>query len=117
MQFWIRGEGQHKTSFRVRGGQYEFRVGAFGQHGMSSALKRSVRHSFCRPALDSPGRVSTERGYGEFLQHGSRLPGPGSAPGPAPLASVAGENALTASHLWVMLRSHSRSPVGILARP
>ena len=29
MQFRIREEDQHKTSFRVPGGQYEFRVGAF----------------------------------------------------------------------------------------
>ena len=28
----IRPEGQYKTSFRVLGGQYEFRVGAFGLH-------------------------------------------------------------------------------------
>jgi hypothetical protein len=34
MQFRIREEDQFKTSFRVPGGQYEFRVGAFGLHGM-----------------------------------------------------------------------------------
>ena len=31
-------EDQYKTSFRVPGGQYEFRVGAFGLHSMSSVL-------------------------------------------------------------------------------
>ena len=41
MQFRIREEDQYKTSFRVPGGQYEFRVGAFGLHGMSSVLTRS----------------------------------------------------------------------------
>ena len=40
MQFRIREEDQYKTSFRVPGGQYEFRVGAFGLHGMSSVLMR-----------------------------------------------------------------------------
>ncbi len=34
MQFRIREEDQFKTSFRVPGGQYEFRVGSFGLHGM-----------------------------------------------------------------------------------
>ena len=35
-EFRIREEDQYKTSFRVPGGQYEFRVGAFGLQGMSS---------------------------------------------------------------------------------
>jgi hypothetical protein len=34
VQFRIRAEDKYKTSFRVPGGQYEFRVGAFGLHGM-----------------------------------------------------------------------------------
>jgi hypothetical protein len=40
MHFRIREEDLLKTSFRVPGGQYEFRVGAFGLHGMSSVLMR-----------------------------------------------------------------------------
>ena len=36
MQFQIPVEDRYKTSFRVPGGQYEFRVGAFGLQGMSS---------------------------------------------------------------------------------
>ena len=36
MQFRIREKDQFTTSFRVPGGQFEFRVGAFGLHGMSS---------------------------------------------------------------------------------
>ena len=36
MQFRIRSEDQHKISFRVPGGQYEFRVGAFGLHFTSA---------------------------------------------------------------------------------
>ena len=63
MQFRIREEDQYKTSFRVPGGQYEFRVGAFGLHGMSSVLMRymsSADHIFGRPSLifDASGRVS-----------------------------------------------------------
>jgi hypothetical protein len=41
MQFRIREEDQFNTSFRVPGGQYEFRVSAFGLHGMSSVLNFS----------------------------------------------------------------------------
>ena len=60
MQFRIREEDQYKTSFRVPGGQYEFRVGAFGLHGMSSVLMRYMHHIFGRPSLifDASGRVS-----------------------------------------------------------
>ena len=39
-QFRIHQSNIHKTSFRVPGGQYEFRVGAFGLHGMVSLLMR-----------------------------------------------------------------------------
>ena len=59
MQFRIRVEDQYKTSFRVPGGQYKFRVGAFGSHGMSSVLMRNMlRQSLpglrlCRPRLAS----------------------------------------------------------------
>ena len=45
-QFRIREEDQFKTSFRVPGGQYEFRVGAFGLHGMSSLLMRYMHAMF-----------------------------------------------------------------------
>ena len=51
MQFRIREEDQYKTSFRVPGGQYEFRVGAFGLHGMSSVLMRFMHSIFGRDAL------------------------------------------------------------------
>mmetsp|Transcript_17245 Transcript_17245/g.47394 ORF Transcript_17245/g.47394 Transcript_17245/m.47394 type:complete len:98 (-) Transcript_17245:304-597(-) len=42
----------HKSSFRVPGGQYEFRVGAFGLHGMSSLLMHYMRAILERPNLD-----------------------------------------------------------------
>ena len=64
MQFRIRKDDRYKTSFRVPGGQYEFRVGAFGLHGMSSVLMppvmRYMHHIFGRPSLifDASGRVS-----------------------------------------------------------
>ena len=59
MPFRIREEGQHKTSFRVPGGQHEFRVGAFGLHGMSSVLTRLMLSIFGRPELSfgSTGRA------------------------------------------------------------
>ena len=59
MRFRIREEDQFKTPFRVPGGQYEFRVGAFGLHGMSSALMRYMHSIFGRPALsfNSAGRA------------------------------------------------------------
>jgi len=59
MQFRIREEDQHKKSFRVPGGQYEFPVGTFGLHGMSSVLMRYMHSIFGRPVLsfDSTGRV------------------------------------------------------------
>ena len=49
---------QYKTSFRVPGGQYEFRVGVLGLHGMSSLLMRYMHSIFGRPALafDALGR-------------------------------------------------------------
>jgi hypothetical protein len=53
MQFRIRDEDQYKTSFRVPSGQYEFRVGAFGLHGMSSVLMRYMHSIFGRPVLSS----------------------------------------------------------------
>ena len=57
-QFRIRAGDQYKTSFRVPGGQYEFRVGAFGLHGMSSLLMRYMHAIFGRPTLtfDRTGR-------------------------------------------------------------
>ena len=57
-QFRIREEDQYKTSFRVPGGQYEFCVGAFGLHGMSSLLMRYMRSVFETPGLffDRQGR-------------------------------------------------------------
>jgi hypothetical protein len=44
----------------VPGGQYEFRVGAFGLHGMSSLLMRYMQSIFGRPALvfDAAGRAA-----------------------------------------------------------
>jgi hypothetical protein len=54
MQFRIREEDQFKTSFRVPGGQYEFRVGAFGLHGMSSVLMRYMHSIFGRPDTGPP---------------------------------------------------------------
>ncbi len=35
LHFRIREQDQYKTSFSVPCGQYKFRVGAFGLHGMS----------------------------------------------------------------------------------
>ena len=60
MQFRIREEDQYKTLFRVPGGQYEFRVGTFGLHGMPSVLMRYMHHIFGRPSLiiDASCRVS-----------------------------------------------------------
>ena len=54
-QFRIREE----TSFRIPGGQYEFRFGASCLHGMSSVLMRYVHSIFGRDALsfDSTGRA------------------------------------------------------------
>ena len=53
-QFRIREKDQFKTSFRVPGGQYEFRVGAFGLHGMSSLLMRYMHSIFGRPTTSQP---------------------------------------------------------------
>ena len=57
-QFRIHAEDQYKTSFRVPGGQYEFRVGVFGLHGMLSLLMRCMHAIFCRlvMAFDEAGR-------------------------------------------------------------
>ena len=57
-QFRIRESDVPKTSFRVHGGQFEFRVGAFGLHGMASLLMRYMHAIFSRPALafDEDGR-------------------------------------------------------------
>ncbi len=59
MQFRIREDYQFKTSFRVPGGQYEFRAGAFGLHGMSLILMRHMHSIFGRaaPSFDSTGRA------------------------------------------------------------
>ena len=59
MQFRIREEDQFKTSFRVPGGQYEFRVGTFSLHGMSSVLLRYMHSIFGHSALtfDPTGRA------------------------------------------------------------
>jgi len=64
MQFRIREADQFKTSFRVPGGQYEFRVGTFGLHGMSSVLMRYMHSIFGRSALsfDSMGRARPPAG-------------------------------------------------------
>jgi hypothetical protein len=74
-QFRIRPEDQFKTSFRVPGGQYEFRVGAFGLHGMSSLLMRYMHSVFGRPAIvfDAAGRAAlagpaTPSTLGRFVQ-------------------------------------------------
>ena len=50
-QFHVRPEDQWKTAFRVPGGQYESKVGAFGLHGMSSLLHCYMHSVFGRPAL------------------------------------------------------------------
>jgi len=57
-QLLIREEDRWKTSFRVPGGQYEFKVGAFGLHGMPSLLQRYMTSILARPALrfDHAGR-------------------------------------------------------------
>ncbi len=70
-QFRIRPEDHCKTSFRVPGGLYEFRVGAFGLHGMSSLLMRYMHSIFSRQALvfDVAGRAA---------------PGAAAPAGPAP---------------------------------
>ena len=76
-QFRIREEDQFKTSFRVPGGQFEFRVGAFGLHGMSSLLMRYMHAIFGRPEslFDATGRrrgggrpVRIEPMLGRFVQ-------------------------------------------------
>ena len=74
-QFRIRAGDQYKTSFRVPGGQFEFRVGAFGLHGMSSLLMRYMHSIFGRSALtfDDDGRL--------------RPPGTGHPPDARPLRS------------------------------
>ena len=61
---------QHKTSFRVPGGQYEFRVGAFGLHGMSSVLMQYMHSIFGRPPLsfDSTGRARPAAGAASSTQ-------------------------------------------------
>ncbi len=51
MQFRICEGGQHKTSFRVPCGQYEFRVGAFSLHIMPSVLMRYMHSIIGRPVL------------------------------------------------------------------
>ena len=60
-QFRICESDVYKTSFRVPGGQYEFRVGAFGLHGMASLLMWYMHAIFSRPALafDQAGLVTT----------------------------------------------------------
>ena len=76
-QFRIREADQFKTSFRVPGGQFEFRVGAFGLHGMSSLLMRYMHAIFGRPEslFDATGRrrgecrpVRPEPMLGRFVQ-------------------------------------------------
>ncbi len=47
-QFRIREEDRRTTSFRVPGGQYAFRVGAFGLRGTSSVLMRHMNSVFAR---------------------------------------------------------------------
>jgi hypothetical protein len=73
MQFRIREEDQFKTSFRVPGGQYEFRVGAFGPHGMSWVLMRYMHSIFSRPALsfDSDGQPRRAPGAGQSPDPGA----------------------------------------------
>ena len=58
-QLLIREEDRWSTSFRVPGGQYEFKVGAFGLHGMPSLLQRYMTSILARPALrfDHEGRA------------------------------------------------------------
>ena len=69
-QFRIRESDVYKTSFRVPGGQYEFRVGAFGLHGMASLLMRYMHAIFSRPALafDQAGRpTGPANGHGPSM--------------------------------------------------
>jgi hypothetical protein len=70
MQFCIREEDLFKTSFRVPGGQYKFRVGAFGLHGMSSVLMRS-----CGTASSVVWRSPSTRPAGRAAPRG-RIPVP-----------------------------------------
>ena len=77
VQFRIREEDQHKKSFRVPGGQYEFCVGAFGLHGMSSVLMCYMHNIIGRPRL---GRSGAACGRGRIIDpahagalHGSLL--------------------------------------------
>jgi hypothetical protein len=51
MQFRILDEDEYKTSFRVPCGQYEFPVGAFDLHCMSSVLMRYMHSIFGHPVL------------------------------------------------------------------
>ena len=75
-QFRIRTGDQYKTSFRVPGGQFEFRVGAFGLHGISSLLMRYMHSIFGRsaPAFDvdgclrPPGTGTSSPMLGRFVQ-------------------------------------------------
>ena len=69
MQFLIREEDQYKTSFRVPGGQNEFRVGAFGLQGTSSVRRRALSFDStgrARPADSPPG--SGAHMLGRFVQ-------------------------------------------------
>ena len=69
-QFRIRESDVYKTSIRVPGGQYEFRVGAFGLHGMASLLMRYTHAIFSRPALafDQAGRpTGPANGHGPSM--------------------------------------------------
>ena len=71
MQFRIREEDQFKTSFRVLGGQYEFRVGAFG----CMACRRSPC-GICIRFLAAPAYCLTRRA-GPKPPMARPLPGPG----------------------------------------
>jgi hypothetical protein len=60
MQFQIRDENQYKINFCVPCSQYEFHVGAFCLHGMTSVLMCYMHSIFGRPVLsrsfDAAGR-------------------------------------------------------------
>ena len=76
MQFRIREEDQFKTSFRVPGGQYEFRVGTFGLQSMSSVLMLFMHSIFGRsaPSFDSTGRVRPAAGPPDAGSPGAGVP-------------------------------------------
>ena len=61
VQSRIGEEDQYKTSFRVPGGQYKFRAGAFGLHSMSSLYAHIFGTESAGPTLHSTLPVGLAR--------------------------------------------------------